>query len=75
MADKKISFVIPCYRSEKTLEGVINEIDRTLEKMPGFDYDITLINDGSPDNTWKTIQDIAAGRSDNRVYGINLAIY
>ena len=73
MADKKISFVIPCYRSEKTLEGVINEIDRTMETMAGYDYEITLVNDGSPDDTWGTIQAIAGKRSDNRVLGINLA--
>ena len=73
MADKKISFVIPCYRSSKTIGGVINEIDETMKGMAGYDYDITLINDGSPDDTWDTLQKIAAGRSDNRVLGINLA--
>ncbi|WP_024867399.1 glycosyltransferase family 2 protein [Butyrivibrio sp. FCS014] len=73
MADKKISFVIPCYRSSKTIGGVINEIDETMKGMAGYDYDITLINDGSPDDTWDTLQKIAAGRDDNRVLGINLA--
>ncbi|MCR5156918.1 MAG: glycosyltransferase family 2 protein [Butyrivibrio sp.] len=73
MADKKISFVIPCYRSSKTIGGVINEIDETMKGMAGYDYDITLINDGSPDDTWDALQKIAAGRNDNRVLGINLA--
>ena len=73
MADKKISFVIPCYRSSQTLEGVINEIDDTMKVMSGFDYDITLVNDGSPDDTWGTIQKIAGKREDGRILGINLA--
>ena len=73
MADKKISYVIPCYRSELTLEGVINEIDETMRTMEGYDYEITLINDGSPDDTWGTIQKIVGKRDDDRVTGINLA--
>ena len=41
-----VSFVIPCYRSEKTIENVVKEIDET---MTGKDYEIILVNDGSTD--------------------------
>ncbi len=30
----KVSFVIPCYRSERTIEAVAAEIARTMETMP-----------------------------------------
>jgi undecaprenyl-phosphate 4-deoxy-4-formamido-L-arabinose transferase len=56
---KKISFVIPCYRSEHTIEGVVNEIELTMEglaKEKGYSFEIILVNDCSPDNTMGTIR-------------------
>ncbi len=70
---KKISFVIPCYRSEKTLGSVIKEIDETMQKLLNYTYEVVLVNDGSPDNTWDTICDIAQKDSFGRILGINFA--
>ena len=70
---KKISFVIPCYRSEKTLDSVIKEIDETMQKLLNYTYEVVLVNDGSPDNTWDTICDIAKKDSFGRILGINFA--
>ena len=56
---KKISFVIPCYRSEHTVEHVVTEIKDTMVKLKeqkGYDYEIILINDSSPDDTMGTIR-------------------
>lgn len=53
---KKVSFVIPCYRSENTLPHVVAEIQEKMKTMEQFDYNIFLVNDCSPDNTWGTIQ-------------------
>ena len=33
---KKVSFVIPCYRSENTLEGVILEIKEAMNKLEKY---------------------------------------
>lgn len=68
---KKVSFVIPCYRSEKTLEGVISEIKDTMAGLLQYDYEIILVNDSSPDNTWNTIKKISSENKD--IIGINLA--
>ena len=68
---KKVSYVIPCYRSEKTLEGVVSEIKETMQKLQKYSFEIVLVNDSSPDNTWQTIQKIC-GENDN-VVGINLS--
>ena len=51
----KISYVIPCYRSEKTLGAVVNEIQQTMQNLSQYEYEIVLINDCSPDDTWGTI--------------------
>ena len=68
---KMISFVIPCYRSTQTLPGVIKEIQDTMDKLNKYTYEILLINDCSPDDTFETIRNIC-GENDN-VLGINLA--
>lgn len=53
---KKISFVIPCYRSEKTLSAVVEEIDGKLEEMSEYEHEIILVNDCSPDGTLSVIR-------------------
>lgn len=68
---KKVSFVIPCYRSEKTLPGVIEEIRDAMNKLPAYTFDIFLVNDCSPDQTFRTITELC-GKYDN-ITGINLA--
>jgi undecaprenyl-phosphate 4-deoxy-4-formamido-L-arabinose transferase len=67
----KISFVIPCYRSEKTLEGVVTEIQDTMKSLSDYEYDIVLVNDSSPDNTFSVISSLC-DRYDN-IIGIDFA--
>lgn len=68
---KKISFVIPCYRSSKTLPGVVVEIEETMQKLPDYRHEIVLINDCSPDDTFETIRQLC--RENKRITGISLA--
>ncbi|MDR2043386.1 MAG: glycosyltransferase family 2 protein [Clostridium sp.] len=59
---KKVSFIIPCYRSEHTLSPVIAEIESTMETA-GYPYEIILVNDGSPDHTYDTIKSLCANKT------------
>lgn len=68
---KLISFVIPCYRSAQTIGGVIEEIDKTMKQLTAYSYEIVLVNDSSPDNTYEVIRALCAERKD--ICGINLA--
>jgi len=54
-----LSFVIPCYRSEKTIKLVTEEIIRTVKERQGYDYEIICVNDCSPDNVYNVLQDLA----------------
>lgn len=67
----KISFVIPCYRSTLTLPAVIDEIKDTMKEMADYTYEIVLVNDCSPDDTFETIKHIVS-ENDN-VTGLSLA--
>ena len=69
---KKISFVIPCYRSENTVEGVVKEIQETMQTMAEkYSYEIILINDCSPDNTMGTIRRICEENSQIKGIGFS----
>lgn len=66
-----ISFVIPCYRSSQTLPGVIQEIKDTMKTLKGYEYEIVLVNDSSPDDTFCVITGLC--RENDNITGINLA--
>lgn len=69
MSNKKLSFVIPCYGSEKTIISVIEEIIDTVgNKNP---YEIICVNDCSPDGVYKVLRDLA--QSNQNIKVINLA--
>ena len=59
---KKISFVIPCYRSEETIGHVVAEIDDKMREMSGYEYEVILVNDCSPDNTLGVLRKLCGER-------------
>lgn len=54
-----LSLIIPCYNSSQTVELVLREFWDVMAKRPEVEYEIILVNDCSPDNTWETIKAIA----------------
>jgi len=60
---KKISFVIPCYRSRDTIWHVVTEIDGKMEEMQEYTYEILMVNDCSPDDTMDVLKDLCNERS------------
>ena len=66
----KVSFVIPCYRSAKTIGGVVSEIESTMAQL-AYEYEIVLVNDSSPDDTFAVISALA--EADGRITAIDLA--
>lgn len=53
-----ISVVIPCYRSEKTIAGVVGDVRKVLEDN-NEDYEMILVDDGSPDGVWPVMKELA----------------
>lgn len=68
---KKVSFVIPCYRSEHTVGHVVAEICETMKDLNQYEFEIILVNDCSPDGTWAAIRRLC--QEDGRVRGISFA--
>ncbi|MCH5256702.1 MAG: glycosyltransferase family 2 protein [Lachnospiraceae bacterium] len=66
-----VSFVIPCYNSARTLEKVVEEITDVMQNTQNYSYEIVLVNDCSPDDTFEVIRSICSKRED--ICGVNLA--
>ncbi len=60
---KLLSFVIPCYRSEYTIQKVVDEIVDVVDQRDEYDYEIIAVNDCSPDNVWSVLRKIASENS------------
>lgn len=67
----KLSFVIPCYRSQETISNVVDEIERTVAALGAYDYEIILVNDSSPDDTFSVISALA--ENDRHITAVDLA--
>lgn len=64
-----LSFVIPCYRSEKTIQKVVEKIQSVMRQKKDS-YEIVLVNDCSPDNVWNVIKKISQEQAN--ITAINL---
>ena len=64
-----INFIIPCFNEEEILFDSIKYLIDKLEKNEHLTkFQITLIDDGSKDDTWKIIKNLHD--EDNRIKGI-----
>ena len=59
MTDPYLSIIVPCYRSSDWLADLSEQIKNVMQAQ-GWSYELILVNDCSPDGTWKTIQSIAS---------------
>lgn len=65
-----LSIVIPVYRSQESLAPLVAEIAASLSARGELTYEIVLVNDASPDDSWNKICELRdAGHP---IVGINL---
>jgi glycosyltransferase involved in cell wall biosynthesis len=55
--NKDLSIIIPLYNEEESLPELCKWIDKVIKQM-GISFEILLIDDGSTDLSWKTIQSL-----------------
>lgn len=65
-----ISILSPIYKGEKMLNELVSRISAAVLQITD-DYEIILVNDCSPDDSWSMMKEICA--KDKRVKGINLS--
>ena len=80
---KTFSVVIPIYKSEENLPVTIPYIMENVKKLfPNYKFELILVNDGSPDNSWEIMKGYAAMYPDTiriarftRNFGQTAAVY
>lgn len=65
-----ISVVSPVYNAEAILPELVERITSTVKQITK-DFEIILVEDGGPDNSWEVIEEIA--KANPHVYGIKLS--
>lgn len=65
---QRISFVIPCYHSAETIGGVVRDIIETVATRAQYTYEIVLVNDNPPDDTWDVIRGLC--KNDPQIHGV-----
>lgn len=65
----KLSYVIPCYQSENTIEIVVKSIQTVMSEKKE-NYEIILVNDCSPDNVWGIMKKLAI--QEKNILSVNL---
>lgn len=65
-----ISVVIPEYKGEKMVSELVERLKTSINQITNC-YEIILVNDASPDNTWSEIQRIC--NNDIHIKGLNLS--
>jgi len=67
----EVSFVIPCYSSENTIVEVVDRLINTVEKrLRQEQYEIILVDDCSPDGTFKVLCGLTETKSNIKVIGL-----
>lgn len=66
----KISVVSPVYGAEKIIPELVKQVSNALQQITS-DYEIVLVEDGSPDKSWEAIEHQCA--TNNHVKGIKLS--
>ena len=71
---KKISIVVPVYFNEENLLSLYTDLkEKVLDVLPSLDldYELIFVNDGSKDNSYNIIKDLA--KIDSKIVPINLS--
>lgn len=53
---KKISIIIPAYNEEESLPMLMDRIEKLMNSMENYDFEILFVNDGSKDKTIEIIK-------------------
>ncbi len=68
---KKLSIVIPVYYNEQNLLPLYKDIKEKIIDIADFEYELIMVDDGSRDNSWGIICELA--KKDSHIKGVHLS--
>jgi dolichol-phosphate mannosyltransferase len=67
----KLSVVIPCYNEEAVIHELYRRVTHACRSLVGESYELVLVNDGSLDETWAMLQELA--HNDDHIVAADLS--
>lgn len=68
---KKVSLLIPAYNEEDSLGLLYNELNKVIDTIPGYEFEILFVNDGSNDNSLDILRNLQ--KRDSRINYISFS--
>ena len=65
MEKKRISLIVPCYNEQEALPLFYEAASRQMAALPGYDFELLFVDDGSRDRTLSLLK--AYAEKDARV--------
>ncbi|MFP4099538.1 glycosyltransferase [Coleofasciculus sp.] len=56
----QFSLIIPTYKEAKNIPQIVEQLSRLLDSQLAGDYELIVVDDNSPDDTWKVAQELTA---------------
>lgn len=66
MTSPSLTIVIPCYNEEQALPHCVASVDAYIHGKPAGSVQAVIVDDGSTDGTWKTLERLIGGRAEWR---------
>lgn len=66
-----IALVVPAYNESENLRHFLDLVNQTTENLNDYSWEYIFVDDGSSDDTWELIKDLA--QTDPRVRGVSLS--
>lgn len=67
-----LSVVLPVYNEEKNIERAYEAI-RDVLKGAGIDFELVFVNDGSKDNSFEKVRELAGRVKDGKILGVSFS--
>jgi dolichol-phosphate mannosyltransferase len=61
------SLIIPTYKEAKNIPKIVDQLSQLLDSQLVGDYELIVVDDNSPDDTWKVAQELTADYPQLRV--------
>lgn len=55
---KKISIIIPAYNEEESLPMLYERLNKLMNEVKNYEFEVLFVNDGSKDNTIQIIKEL-----------------
>ena len=63
----RFSLIIPTFKEAKNIPQIVEQLSRLLDSQLAGEYELIIVDDNSPDDTWKVAQELTADYPQLRV--------